>query len=135
MDPKNNAERLLAAHLVRLFLLPGQSPQPLSWRALPDGGMVVIASDGRKLWFTPNELRAARKELNLRPQPLPQTSNLPKSQILHEPVPGHEVTSQVTGRSSEGRSVFIALPPSLEYLRGKKDDPIIRGKDPRPPGA
>jgi hypothetical protein len=136
MDPKNNADRILAAHLSRPFLLPGQPGQPLSFRALPDGGMVVIASDGRKLWFTPREVQSARRELNFREQPLPKTSNLPKDKVLNEPVPGSQpITSRPTGGSRDGKSEKIFLPDSLKHLERKPDDHIGRSKNPRPPGA
>lgn len=37
--------------------------EPLSLRGLPDGGMCVIAADGRKLWFTPQQVGAAVEAL------------------------------------------------------------------------
>lgn len=37
--------------------------EPLSLRGLPDGGLCVIAADGRKLWFTPQQVGAAVEEL------------------------------------------------------------------------
>lgn len=46
--------------------------EPLSLRGLPDGGMCVIAADGRKLWFTPQQVGAAVEQLvdaKLRAQP------------------------------------------------------------------
>lgn len=36
--------------------------EPLSYRLLPDGGLCVIAADGRKLWFTPLEAAAASNQ-------------------------------------------------------------------------
>ncbi len=68
VEPKNSPDALLkdlAAHLAKPFLLPGHSGQPLSLRCLPDGGMVVIAPDGRKLWFTAREVGTARHKLNM----------------------------------------------------------------------
>ncbi|MEA4907166.1 MAG: hypothetical protein VB089_06095 [Anaerolineaceae bacterium] len=40
--------------------LPGVGPQPLAWAYRPDGGLVVIASSGQKLYFSPGLLDAAR---------------------------------------------------------------------------
>ncbi len=37
--------------------------EPLSYRLMPDGGLCVIAADGRKLWFTPQEAAAASREM------------------------------------------------------------------------
>jgi hypothetical protein len=37
--------------------------EPLSLRGLPDGGMCVVAADGRKLWFTPQQVGAAVEAL------------------------------------------------------------------------
>ena len=39
--------------------------EPLSYRLLPDGGLCVIAADGRKLWFTPQEAAAASNQLTI----------------------------------------------------------------------
>lgn len=47
--------------------------EPLSLRGLPDGGMCVIAADGRKLWFTPQQVGTAVEQLvdaKLRVQPV-----------------------------------------------------------------
>ena len=44
-------------------------------RLLPEGGMVIIAADGRKLWFSADEVNAAREKLT---QPVkPVKSSLP----------------------------------------------------------
>lgn len=74
METKNNPAARLAAELVRPYLLPGQGGNPLSFRALPEGGMVVIAPDGRKLWFTCREVNTARQALNL-PAVRPSAAN------------------------------------------------------------
>jgi hypothetical protein len=36
----------------------------LGWRVLPDGGMCVIAADGCKLWFDPQQVGAAAERVN-----------------------------------------------------------------------
>lgn len=66
MAAKLSPEILLAKALVNPYSPPtngrGQS-LPLSWRALPEGGMVVVAGDGRKLWFNAEEVQKAQEEL------------------------------------------------------------------------
>ncbi|MEN6403535.1 MAG: hypothetical protein ABFD94_16460 [Armatimonadia bacterium] len=57
----------LAVHLAAPFARPGQPNQPLSFRLLPEGGMVVINADGRKLWFTLDEVNQAREVLGMKP--------------------------------------------------------------------
>ena len=63
METKNSLDARLAAELARPFLPSAQGAKPLSFRALPDGGMVVIAADGRKLWFTCREVNAVRQKI------------------------------------------------------------------------
>ena len=115
MDLKNNTDQDIAAHLAHPFMLPGQSGQPLSFRCLPDGGMVVIAQNGRKMWFTALEVCRARKEMKLPPQKPPAN---PSAVILKDLDPNSpSLTSQPPGRMREGESVSIALPESLKHLR------------------
>jgi hypothetical protein len=52
-------------------------------RLLPDGGMVVIAADGRKLWFSADEVTAAREKLA--GQSKPQKSSLPPVKLNKMP--------------------------------------------------
>ena len=62
METKSNPDQLLAQTLAAPFT-PRSQGRPLSFKPLPDGGMVVIASDGRKLWFTAAEVQAARRQI------------------------------------------------------------------------
>lgn len=62
MPAKSNPDLLLAQTLAAPFTPRGQG-SPLSLRWLPDGGMVVIAADGRKLWFTAVEVSSARAKI------------------------------------------------------------------------
>ena len=71
MAAKLSPEMLVAKTLAEPFNPSGQGntsslPErsiPLSCRSLPDGGMVVIAADGRKLWFSAEEVNRVREEL------------------------------------------------------------------------
>ena len=62
MSVKTDPELLLAKSLAAPFT-PRCQGNPLSFRRVPEGGMVVIAADGRKLWFTAEEVAAAESEL------------------------------------------------------------------------
>jgi hypothetical protein len=68
MAAKLSPELLLAKALAAPFTPPAREQtrgqhDPLSCRSLPDGGMVVVAADGRKLWFSPAEVADARVRL------------------------------------------------------------------------
>ena len=68
--------------------------EPLSYRLLPDGGLCVIAADGRKLWFTPLEAAEAANDTLDQPPQISQKIHPPKraegqspqmSQEIHPP--------------------------------------------------
>ena len=63
MAAKLNPELILARTLAAPFSTARSQGDPLSCRSLPDGGMVVVAADGRKLWFSPAEVAAAQSSL------------------------------------------------------------------------
>jgi hypothetical protein len=65
MAAKLSSEMLVAKTLAEPFTPSGQgnTSLPLSCRSQPDGGMVVIAADGRKLWFSAEEVIRVREEL------------------------------------------------------------------------
>ena len=88
MEAKNSLDARLAAELARPFLLPGQTGQPLSFRALPDGGMVVIAVDGRKLWFTCREVNVERQKIRV-PAVKPTAAN--DGLTDQDYVPAHQI--------------------------------------------
>jgi hypothetical protein len=127
MEAKNNLEARLAGDLARPFLLPGQTGQPLSFRALPDGGMVVIAADGRKLWFTCREVNVVRQKMRA-PAVKPTAANDGlRDEDFSKP-------SKYTphARFREGDSEMIILPPDLKHLeRDYRDQPDFPGR-PRP---
>lgn len=136
MESKNNPEMLLAAHLAKPFLLQGQSGQPLALRCLPDGGMVVIAPDGRKLWFTALEVGKVRKALNQPAVKKPETQAGSKGITLHEPDPRKpKLTSRPCGGSRDGMSEIITLPESLKHVEELVDANTRRYQKPRPPNS
>ena len=113
MDSQNSSDLQVATHLAKPYIRPGQSGQPLSFRALPDGGMVVIASDGRKLWFTVREVVKACKELNLRAPAKPAVAPGTEIPQQHEPDRTRSLTSG-PARVREGESELIVLPRDLK---------------------
>jgi hypothetical protein len=127
MEAKSNLDARLAAELARPFVPAGK---PLSYRSLPDGGMVVIASDGRKLWFTCREVNVVRLKLRS-PAVRPTLAN---DGLIDEDLskPGRY---DVKARRREGESDMIALPPDLKHLeRIDHDQADIPGR-PRTPAA
>ena len=115
--PARNPEPRLAQHLAAPFARPGYPAQPLSFRLLPDGGMVVICADGRKLWFTLEEVNQARAELNMQPLPPPPVKPAPP-----EERPNPAYSSRPSGGSRDGKSEMIVLPPDLKHLEKKIHD-------------
>ena len=140
MESKNNPDALLnklAAHLAKPFLLPGQSGQPLSLRCLPDGGMVVIAADGRKLWFTAREVGTARRQLDMSGANKPAYPVDEKAPRLHDIDPRKiNYTPYAAGQTRDGLSELIVLPEDLKHLEktshGNKSG---RRKNSRPPNS
>ncbi len=120
MAAKNNPDARLAAELAQPFQTGGK---PLSFRALPDGGMVVITADGRKLWFTCREANVARQKLGLAAvRPTAQNDGLIDEDVVKaapkKPLP-------------PPKKIF--LPPDLQYLeRMDYDQADIPGR-PRTP--
>jgi hypothetical protein len=86
MPPKTHPDLLLAQTLAAPFT-PCSQGTPLSLRRLPDGGLVVIAVDGRKLWFSAAEVNAAREKLNDQARQASQTtkSSLPPAKLVKAP--------------------------------------------------
>lgn len=136
MESKNNRDLILAAHLVKPFLLPGQSGQPLSLRCLPDGGMVVIAADGRKLWFTALEVCRARKQLHQSEAKSPVLPADAEVKPLHDVDPRKSaLNARAVGKSRDGMSEMIVLPKSLKHLEEQVDANNRKYQNPRPPNS
>lgn len=111
----------LAVHLAAPFARPGQPNQPLSFRLLPEGGMVVINADGRKLWFTLDEVNQAREVLGIKPVPPPPAPPKPKEERMNP-----DITSRPPAKTRDGESEMIVLPPDLKHLEKKIHDKISR---------
>jgi len=79
--------------------------------------MVVICSDGRKLWFTLEEVNQARVKLNMHPLPPPPVKPAPPEKRTN-PV----YSSRPAGGSRDGKSEMIVLPPDLKHLEKKIHD-------------
>jgi hypothetical protein len=109
--PAPSPEIKLAERLAAPFARAGERGKPLSYRLLPEGGMVVISADGRKLWFTLEEVNRVREELGMktvaakkRPQPPPE-----------EP-PNPAISSRPPAGTRDGKSEMIVLPPDLKHI-------------------
>lgn len=136
MASKNNPDLLLAVHLAKPFLLPGQTGQPLSLRCLPDGGMVVIAADGRKLWFTALEVCRAKRALHQSEEKSPVLPADKGVKPLHEIDPlKMNLNSRPIGKSRDGMSEMIVLPPSLKHLEEEVNANARKYQKPRPPNS
>lgn len=115
-------ELKLAQHLAGPFTRAGQTGRPLSYRLLPDGGMVVISADGRKLWFTLEETNRAREELGMKIKKAP--SPAPVDREEKQAIPG--ISSRPPAGTRDGRSEMIVLPPDLKHLEEKVRDKTRR---------
>lgn len=135
-NPDTTPNASLAAHLVKPFLLPGQSGQPLSLRCLPDGGMVVIAADGRKMWFTALEVCRGRRELHQSQIKSPVLPADAQVKPLHEIDPRKtNLNARPIGKSRDGQSEMIVLPQSLKHLEELVDANNRKYQKPRPPNS
>lgn len=64
MSTQNDLHQKVAQKLVQPFSRArGRGSAPLAYRLLVEGGMVVITSDGRKLWFTADEVSKVMEDL------------------------------------------------------------------------
>lgn len=119
--PTDSPDHKLAKHLAGPFTKPGQGNRPLSWRILPDGGMVVISADGRKLWFTMDEANCAREELGMKTIKIPAAP--PASQTKSS---APAISSRPPTGTRDGKSEMIVLPPDLKHLESKAHDKVRR---------
>lgn len=115
MPPKPNPDLLLAQTLAAPFTPRGQG-SPLSLRRLPDGGMVVIAGDGRKLWFSPAEVETARDRLE---EQAKKEGQLPASKT---PVK-LAAAIQPPSRAHEGAPLRAAISPDLKVKHDHPNHP------------
>jgi len=112
MQPKPAPDLKLAVHLAKPFTqTKGRVSAPLSFRLLPGGGMVVITADGRKLWFTADEVAAARTELRA-PSGSPDAPSVrPASRFQ----PTGLLPKAEKPRSYDGMPTLIVLPPKRTH--------------------
>jgi hypothetical protein len=110
MAAKLSPEMVLAKALAVPYSLPGKGREkgpgtPLSYRMLPDGGMVVIAAAGRKLWFSTEEVEAVRNTLDGQTtrKELDDVSRARRVPVKLVPPPAEPV------RVNNGKAVYIAL--------------------------
>ncbi len=109
--PALSPELKLAQHLAAPFARQGDPGKPLSFRLLPDGGMVVISADGRKLWFTLEEVNRSRAELGMKPVVVKA-----KPKPTQEEAPNINITSRPPAGTRDGKSEMIVLPPDLKHI-------------------
>ena len=108
MQPKLTPDLKIAVHLAGPFThAKGRVSAPLSFRGLPGGGMVVITADGRKLWFSADEVVAARTALDLSFQPSPNTPTRQTSRFR----PTGLLPKGEKPHSYDGMPTLIVLPP------------------------
>jgi hypothetical protein len=112
MPQKAHPDLLLAQTLAAPFT-PCSQGTPLSLRRLPDGGMVVIAGDGRKLWFSADEVTAAREKLAGPPASV--RSSLPPVKLTKKSVPEAE--------AHKGAPLRAAISPDLKVKHDHPDHP------------
>jgi len=110
MAAKLSSEMLLAKALAAPYSLPGKGREkgpgtPLSCRMLPEGGMVVIAADGRKLWFSAEEVETTRNMLDDQTtrKELDDAMRARRVPVKLVPPPAEPV------KVNSGKAVYIAL--------------------------
>jgi len=109
--PATSPDLKLAEHLAEPFARAGERGKPLSYRLLPEGGMVVISADGRKLWFTLEEVNQARAALGMKPVAAKERPQPPPEEPLNP-----AITSRPPAGMRDGKSEIIVLPPDLKHI-------------------
>ena len=118
MAPKSDLHQRLAELLARPFSHGmGRGSAPLSFRLLPDGGMVVITTDGRKLWFSKEEVNAASESLQSESTGSAQGSSAAKSRFK----PQGLVQPNQHPQAYNGMPSLIAFPPNEKKGNPKGD--------------
>lgn len=104
-DPIQRAAELLARPFARI---KGRGSAPLSFRRLPEGGMVVITADGRKLWFSAEEVNTVIESPESEP---PDCSSAPQT-ARSRFKPGGLMPKQEAPAAYSGMPALIVLPPA-----------------------
>ncbi len=117
MSAKSNPDLQIAEQLAAPFTaVKGRGGATLSYRVLENGGMVVITADGRKLWFTAEEVAEAREELTGEKQ-----ESKPKTLSKQQPgLPPRQAATSTHARVYDGMPVLTVLPPKREKRAGDK---------------
>lgn len=117
MSAKSSPDLQIAERLAAPFTaVKGRGSAPLSFRALENGGMVVITADGRKLWFTAEEVAEAREELTGEPVERPARGLPTQPPVL----PLKRAAAPAHARAYDGMPVLTVLPPKKEKPAGGK---------------
>jgi hypothetical protein len=108
MAPKSDLHLRVAELLARPFSQGrGRASAPLSFRLLPEGGMVVITSDGRKLWFSAVEVSTALESLQTESNGSVQGTHAARSRFK----PKGLMQRQQAPQAYEGMPSLIVFPP------------------------
>ena len=98
--------------------------------------MVVIAADGRKLWFTALEVCRARRELHQSQTKSPVLPADAEVKPLHNIDPHKSnLNARPIGKSRDGMSEMIVLPESLKHLEEEVNANNRKYQKPRPPNT
>lgn len=109
MPPKSDPHRRAAELLARPFSKGrGRGSAPLSFRLLPDGGMVVITADGRKLWFSAEEVKAVIDDPDA---DAPASASVPQT-ARSRFKPAGLLPRQEAPEAYNGMPALIVLPPA-----------------------
>ncbi len=120
MQPKTDPNAKIAETLAAPFSNgKGRGSAPLSFRLLPEGGMVVITNDGRKLWFSTEEVAAARENVVIKAPG--QVSNQRQATSRFQPTGLLPKTQK--SRTYNGMPVLTVLPPKRQPPKSGKGNP------------
>lgn len=120
MQPKTDPNAKIAETLAAPFSNgKGRGSAPLSFRLLPEGGMVVITNDGRKLWFSTEEVAAAKEMTasNMHGQEPDQR------QATSRFLPSGLLPKTQKSRTYDGMPVLTVLPPKRQPPKSGKGNP------------
>ena len=120
MQPKTDLNAKVAETLAAPFSNgKGRGSAPLSFRLLPEGGMVVITNDGRKLWFSADEVDAVKENAgNNAPGQEPN-----QRQATSRFQPSGLLPKAEKSRTYDGMPVLTVLPPKKQPPKSGKGNP------------
>ena len=115
MSSKNNLQARIAEALAKSFSSGrGRAGAPLAFRLLPEGGMVVIAADGRKLWFSADEVDQAAESLSVKADGVESMAKTFQSRFK----PTGLTPKEEKPSAYNGMPALIVLPPKNTKTRG-----------------